>query len=100
MLTHPVLNTLAQQQRVGDITGEMLLNGHGLDSSFRKNVGFCQQMDIHDESSTIREALEFSALLRQSSEISRRDKVDYVDTVLDMLDLVDIQDVSLSLENF
>ena len=78
----------------------MLLNGHYLDSAFKKKVGFCQQMDIHDESSTIREALEFSALLRQSSEISRRDKVDYVDTVLDMLDLVDIQDVSLSLENF
>jgi len=97
MLTHPVLNTLAQQQRVGDITGEMLLNGHGLDSSFRKNVGFCQQMDIHDESSTIREAFEFSALLRQSSDIPRREKIEYVDTVLNMLELVEIQDVNLSL---
>ena len=75
----------------------MLLNGYGLDSSFKKKVGFCQQMDIHDESSTIREAFEFSALLRQSSNTSRREKIEYVDNILAMLELIEIQDVSFTI---
>ena len=49
-------------------------------------------MDIHDESSTIREALEFSALLRQSNEVPREEKLAYVDTVIQTLDLVEFQD--------
>lgn len=49
-------------------------------------------MDIHDESSTIREALEFSALLRQSHEVPREEKLAYVDTVIHTLDLVELQD--------
>ncbi|KAG9242225.1 pleiotropic drug resistance protein, ABC superfamily [Calycina marina] len=87
-----LLNALAQRQRSGQLTGEMLLNGRKLDASFQKRVGFCEQMDIHDESSTIREALEFSALLRQPKDTPRKEKLDYVDTILEILDLVEIQD--------
>lgn len=70
----------------------MLLGGHALGSDFQKNIGFCEQMDIHDESSTIKEAFEFSALLRQSSQIPRAEKIVYVQRVLEMLDLVELQD--------
>lgn len=58
-------------------------------------------MDIHDETATIREAFEFSALLRQSSDTSKEDKLAYVETVLGILELNDIQDAiigSLQLE--
>jgi ABC-type multidrug transport system ATPase subunit len=48
-------------------------------------------MDIHDESSTIREAFEFSALLRQSHDTPKEDKLVYVETVLQTLDLVELQ---------
>lgn len=96
-----VLNTLAQRQRVGELNGDMLLDGTRLGSDFQKTIGFCEQMDIHDESSTIREAFEFSALLRQSSHIPRKEKLEYVQSVLEMLDLVELQDAiirSLPLE--
>jgi len=72
----------------------VLLSGEQLDSTFQRKIGFCEQTDIHDESSTIREAFELSALLRQHSSISRAEKIEYVQTILEMLDLVEIQDVS------
>lgn len=96
-----LLNTLAQRQRVGEITGDVRMNGKPLGSDFQTTTGFCEQMDIHDESSTIREAFEFSALLRQPSHIPREEKLAYVKTVLAMLDLVELQDAiiwSLPLE--
>jgi ATP-binding cassette subfamily G (WHITE) protein 2 (SNQ2) len=49
-------------------------------------------MDIHDESSTIKEALQFSALLRQSREVPTAEKLAYVETVIHTLDLVELQD--------
>lgn len=96
-----MLNTLAQRQRVGTITGSMLLDGAPLDSTFQKKFGFCEQMDIHDESATILEAFEFSALLRQPAHISETEKLAYARTVLDMLDLTELKDAiiwSLPLE--
>jgi ATP-binding cassette subfamily G (WHITE) protein 2 (SNQ2) len=40
----------------------------------------------------VREALEFSAVLRQDSRIPRAEKLAYVDTVLDLLNLTHLQD--------
>jgi ATP-binding cassette, subfamily G (WHITE), member 2, SNQ2 len=77
------------------------LSGKPLGSDFQKKIGFCEQMDIHDESSTIREAFEFSALLRQPSHIPCQEKIAYAKTVLETLDLVELQDAiiwSLPLE--
>ena len=39
----------------------------------------------------MREALEFSALLRQPSYYSRAEKLNYVDHILDLLDLRELQ---------
>jgi ATP-binding cassette subfamily G (WHITE) protein 2 (SNQ2) len=55
-------------------------------------TGFCLQQDIHDESSTIREALEFSALLRQDREIPKAEKLAYVDEIIRLLELRPFQD--------
>jgi ATP-binding cassette, subfamily G (WHITE), member 2, SNQ2 len=64
-----LLNTLAQQQSMGVVSGEIA--GHKLGSEFQRGTGFCKQMDLHDGTATIREALEFSAILRQDREIPR-----------------------------
>lgn len=45
-----------------------------------------------DERSSVREALVFSALLRQDASIPDREKLAYVDHVLDLLDLSHLQD--------
>jgi ATP-binding cassette subfamily G (WHITE) protein 2 (SNQ2) len=53
--------------------------------------GFAQQSDMHDGSATIREAFEFSALLRQPSVYSTEEKLAYVNRVLEILDLTHLQ---------
>lgn len=63
-----------------------------MDQSFNRQIGYCQQMDIHDETSTVREAFEFAAVLRQGRGVSKEDKLAYVDTVLGTLGLVELQD--------
>ncbi|KAK5279043.1 ATP-binding cassette transporter snq2, partial [Cryomyces antarcticus] len=72
-----LLNTLAQRQTTGVVTGDMLVDGRKLGREFQRGTGFCEQMDLHDQTATIREALEFSAILRQDRTISRQEKLAY-----------------------
>lgn len=87
-----LLNTLSQRQTVGVITGDMLVDGRPLDPDFQRNTGFCLQGDIHDKTQTVREAIEFSAILRQDSSIPRQEKIDYVNKVIDLLELNELED--------
>ncbi|KAJ5112926.1 hypothetical protein N7456_001460 [Penicillium angulare] len=86
-----LLTALTQRPAAGNLSGTFYVDGRPIDSSFNRQIGYCQQMDIHDESSTIREAFEFSALLRQSRETPKDEKLAYVDTVLQTLHLVEFQ---------
>ncbi|KAL5334955.1 ABC-2 type transporter-domain-containing protein [Aspergillus crustosus] len=86
-----LLTALTQRQSSGELTGTLYVDGKPIDSSFNRRIGYCQQMDIHDGSSTVREAFEFSALLRQSSDVPDHEKLAYARTVLTTLDLVDLQ---------
>lgn len=87
-----LLNTLAQRQSVGTVNGSMLVDGRPLGTDFQRGTGFCEQMDLHDGTATIREAFEFSALLRQDYSIPRAEKLEYVQRILDMLELDGIAD--------
>ncbi|XDG02326.1 hypothetical protein ABKA04_001941 [Annulohypoxylon sp. FPYF3050] len=91
-----LLNTLAQRQRVGVISGEMFVDGKPLGPEFQRNTGFCLQGDLHDKTQTIREAIEFSAFLRQDASIPRAEKIAYVDKIIDLLELNDLQDAIIS----
>ncbi|TIA07748.1 putative ABC transporter [Aureobasidium pullulans] len=91
-----LLNTLSQRQKMGVVQGEMFVDGRPLGKEFQRNTGFCEQMDLHDGTATIREALEFSAILRQDRKIPRAEKIAYVDTVIDLLELNDMQDAIIS----
>ena len=51
-----------------------------------------QQEDIHLPTATVREALNFSAIIRQGGERSTQEKLAYVDTVLEMLDMTPYAD--------
>jgi ABC-type multidrug transport system ATPase subunit len=69
-----LLNALADRFRTGVITGDRLVNGSVLPADFASQTGYCQQMDIHLETSTVREALRFSAILRQPASVSKQEK--------------------------
>lgn len=72
---------------MGVVTGDMLVDGSQRDSSFQRKTGYVQQQDLHSATSTVREALEFSAKLRQPAHYTESEKVAYVDTVIDLLDM-------------
>lgn len=59
---------------------------------FQRQTGYVMQQDIHLETSTVREALAFSALLRQGHEYTRGERLAYVDHVISMLDMYQYAD--------
>ncbi|KAL2812679.1 ATP-binding cassette transporter [Aspergillus cavernicola] len=80
-----LLDVLAHRTTMGVITGDMFVNGKGLDESFQRKTGYVQQQDLHLETATVRESLRFSALLRQPPNVSVDEKYAYVESVIQML---------------
>jgi ATP-binding cassette subfamily G (WHITE) protein 2 (PDR) len=87
-----LLDALATRTTMGVLTGQMLVDGLSRDESFQRKTGYVQQQDLHLETSTVREALNFSAILRQPRHIPHKEKVAYVDEVLDLLDMTEYAD--------
>ena len=82
-----LLDVLASRKTVGVVTGDMLVDGRQRNSSFQRKTGYVQQQDLHLSTTTVREALNFSALLRQPRNVPRKEKLDYVDEVIKLLDM-------------
>ncbi|KAF8497411.1 ABC-2 type transporter-domain-containing protein [Russula emetica] len=82
-----LLNVLAERQAAGVVRGDKLVNGYPLPSDFQAQTGYVQQMDTHLAQTTVREALLFSAKLRQPPSVSIKEKEAYVETVLKMCGL-------------
>ncbi|KAF3941690.1 hypothetical protein ABW19_dt0210327 [Dactylella cylindrospora] len=87
-----LLDVLASRKTTGVITGDMFVNGQKRDGSFQRKTGYVQQQDLHLETSTVREALEFSALLRQPQELSKEEKLAYVEEVIQILEMEEFVD--------
>ncbi|KAF2805347.1 uncharacterized protein BDZ99DRAFT_511345 [Mytilinidion resinicola] len=82
-----LLDVLACRTTVGVVTGDAFVDGKSRDASFQRKTGYVQQEDLHVASATVREALTFSALLRQPKTRTKTEKLDYVNTVLQMLNM-------------
>ncbi|KAJ5336355.1 uncharacterized protein N7506_004377 [Penicillium brevicompactum] len=80
-----LLDVLAHRTSMGVITGDMFVNGRGLDASFQRKTGYVQQQDLHLDTATVRESLRFSAMLRQPASVPTQEKYDYVEDVIKML---------------
>ena len=82
-----LLDVLASRVTMGVVTGKMLVNGRQRDSGFQRKTGYVQQQDLHLSTSTVREALNFSALLRQPKTTPKKEKLAYVDEVIKVLEM-------------
>lgn len=82
-----LLDALASRINMGVITGEMLVDGRLRDNSFQRKTGYVQQQDLHLATTTVREALNFSALMRQPADVPKAEKLAYVDEVIKLLDM-------------
>jgi ABC-type multidrug transport system permease subunit/ABC-type Mn2+/Zn2+ transport system ATPase subunit len=87
-----LLDCLADRTKSGVITGEMLVDGRQRDTSFQRKTGYVQQQDLHLKTSTVRDALKFSAILRQPADVPRAEKLAYVEEVIKLLDMEEYAD--------
>ncbi|RLN64684.1 hypothetical protein BBJ29_009861, partial [Phytophthora kernoviae] len=88
-----LMDVIAGRKTGGKISGEILLNGYpATELAIRRCTGYCEQQDIHSEGATFREALTFSAFLRQDSSVSERAKLASVEECLDLLNMRAIAD--------
>ncbi|OAX78545.1 hypothetical protein ACJ72_07147 [Emergomyces africanus] len=92
-----LLDVLAMRTTIGVISGKMLVDGKPRDDSFQRKTGYAQQQDLHLSTATIREALEFSALLRQPAHIPRQEKINYVTEVIKLLGMTEYADAVIGI---
>ncbi|KAL4735384.1 ABC-2 type transporter-domain-containing protein [Aspergillus similis] len=84
-----LLDVLAQRVSIGVVTGDIRINAAPPRPSFPRRTGYVQQQDIHLETTTVREALQFSAMLRQPKSVPRADKYAYAEEVIKILGMDD-----------
>ncbi|KAG9009142.1 hypothetical protein FRB94_012414 [Tulasnella sp. JGI-2019a] len=87
-----LLDVLAQRKNIGVIGGEMLLEGGKLSTSFARETAYAEQMDVHEPTTTVREAMRFSAYLRQPYTVSQEEKDDYVESIIELLELQELSE--------
>lgn len=88
-----LLDVIAGRKSTGKIRGDLFLNGYpATDLALRRCAGYCDHVDIHADSATFREAMQFAAMLRQDAAISKIEKFVHVEECIDMLELRPIAD--------
>ncbi|KDR85534.1 hypothetical protein GALMADRAFT_234460 [Galerina marginata CBS 339.88] len=86
------LDVLAQRKNIGVVSGDVLVDGRPLSSDFARGTAYAEQMDVHEGTATVREAMRFSAYLRQPESISKEEKEEYVEEMIELLELQDISE--------
>ncbi|KXX73602.1 ABC transporter G family member 11 [Madurella mycetomatis] len=82
-----LLDVLAARKNIGVISGDILVDGVKPGKEFQRGTSYAEQLDVHDPTQTIREALRFSADLRQPYETPREEKYRYVEEVIALLEM-------------
>ncbi|KAF8206137.1 pleiotropic drug resistance ABC transporter [Mycena galopus ATCC 62051] len=90
-----LLNVLAERTKSGVVRGDIFVNGHALPSDFRSQTGYVEQLDTHVPTATVREALMFSATLRQPASVPLAEKAAYVEKCLKMCGLEAVAEASV-----
>jgi ATP-binding cassette, subfamily G (WHITE), member 2, PDR len=83
---------LADRVTMGVVTGDMLVDGMPRSNAFQRQTGYVQQQDLHLETATVREALRFSAVLRQPASTPTAEKHAYVEEVIGLLEMEEYAD--------
>lgn len=87
-----LLDVLAKRKTIGKIEGRIYMNGEPLGPDFERTTGYCEQMDVHNPNATVREALKFSAYLRQSADVPKEEKDAYVEQIIRLMEMEKIAD--------
>lgn len=91
---------LANRKNVGVINGDILIDGIARGNSFQRGTSYAEQMDLHEPTATVREALRFSADLRQPTTVPQAEKNAYVEDIITLLEMEDIADAIIGCKFF
>ncbi|BGP12093.1 hypothetical protein JCM10213_005199 [Rhodosporidiobolus nylandii] len=95
-----LLDVLANRKTIGVIGGDRLIAGRPPGREFQRGTAYVEQQDVHEATQTVREALRFSAYLRQPASVSKAEKDAYVEEVLQLLELEDKADAMVGFPGF
>ncbi|KAN0064189.1 ATP-binding cassette transporter snq2 [Thecaphora frezii] len=95
-----LLDVLADRKSIGVITGDRLINAQPIGVEFQRGCGYAEQQDIHEPTTTVREALRFSAYLRQPPSVHKADKDAYVEDIIELLEMQSIADAMIGFPEF
>ncbi|KAF2191943.1 hypothetical protein K469DRAFT_719004 [Zopfia rhizophila CBS 207.26] len=87
-----LLDVLAARKNVGVISGDKLIDGKPPGIAFQRGTSYAEQLDVHEPATTVREALRFSADLRQPYDTPQEEKYAYVEEVISLLEMEDMAD--------
>jgi ATP-binding cassette, subfamily G (WHITE), member 2, SNQ2 len=87
-----LLDVLAARKNIGIISGDVLVDGIAPGIAFQRGTSYAEQLDVHEPAQTVREALRFSADLRQPYETPQEEKYAYVEEVISLLEMESIAD--------
>ncbi|KAG0690851.1 ATP-binding cassette transporter snq2 [Pichia californica] len=87
-----LLNVLSRRTDVGVVTGDLLINGKPMTTSFERRTGYVQQQDLHIPELTVKESLMFSARLRRPQSVPEEEKLAYVELIMKILHMEDYAD--------
>ena len=90
-----LLDVLARRKTIGKVEGRTYLNNELLLNDFERITGYVEQMDVHQPADTIREAMQFSAYLRQDTSVPKSEKDQYVEQIIQLLEMEDIADAQV-----
>ncbi|KAJ6132498.1 hypothetical protein N7471_007713 [Penicillium samsonianum] len=87
-----LLDVLAARKNIGVVTGDIFVDGKPPGTAFQRGTSYAEQLDVHEDMQTVREALRFSANLRQPFETPQSEKYAYVEEILTLLELENLAD--------
>ncbi|KAJ3158179.1 hypothetical protein HDU86_003134 [Geranomyces michiganensis] len=82
-----LIDTITQRKTMGDLEGHIYVGQNPQGANFKSITAYCEQQDVHNGFATVREALRFSAVLRQPAEIPLEEKYAYVEKIIQILEL-------------
>jgi ABC-type multidrug transport system ATPase subunit len=86
------LDVLAKRKDIGMVCGDILVDGRPTEPDFARSTAYAEQMYVHEGSATVREAMRFSAYLRQPFHVPREEKDAFVEEMIELLELHDFAD--------
>ncbi|OCF43306.1 ATP-binding cassette transporter [Kwoniella heveanensis CBS 569] len=95
-----LLDVLAARKNIGVITGDVLMNGRPIGKDFQRGCAYAEQQDTHEWTTTVREALQYSAYLRQPQSVPKQEKDDYCEDIIELLELQDLADAMIGFPGY